>query len=130
MRKPKMTRVQISRLPRLLNMWYTPAWIQEEIGVSLDQIYQSYVKHGMPHKRDPEGHILINGLEFREWALRTFKRQPKFNLAEDEAYCFRCRKPVKIVQPAVRPTNRYIELVQGKCSECGAKVNRARARST
>ena len=122
---PHMTRVQISRLPRLLWMKYTPAEVAAEIGVTIDQIYRSYLPAGCPHARDESGHIWMEGAEFREWALRTFKHASA-GMGENQAYCLRCRKPVEIVQPMIRPTNRYLELVRGKCAECGATVHRGR----
>ncbi len=129
-KKPRMTRVQLSRLPRLLWMKYSPAELAAEIGITIDQIYRSYIPTGCPHQRDEGGHIWIVGTEFREWALRTFKHQADGpTLAEDEAYCFRCDKPVKIAQPVVKSTNRYLELVAGKCAECGAKVHRGRKKN-
>jgi hypothetical protein len=128
-KKPRMTRVQISRLPRLLHMRYSPSEIASEIGCTTEQIYKSYLPAQCPHERDATGHIWIVGDRFREWALRTFKHQVSHEMAEDEAFCLRCRKPVKIIQPVIRPTNRYLELIQGKCAECGAKVNRGRKKS-
>ena len=39
-----------------------------------------------------------------------------------------CNRPVPLVDPSLRPINRYLELLQAPCPHCGRTVNRARAR--
>ncbi len=125
----RMRREQIIRLGRLLNMYYRPSELASEIGCHVDTIYRSYLPAGCPHKRDEHGHIWIIGTEFAEWARIAIKHD-RIPLGKGEAYCLKCRKPVSIVGDIkITPTNRYLELVSGKCPECGKTVNRAQARS-
>lgn len=128
MKKPRMTQCQMARMPRLLWMYYTPGELAAEIGCSVDTIYKSYIPAGCPHKRDERGHIWIIGNKFRIWALETFKRKPKPKMPNGMAYCLRCRKPVKMLNTTLNPKNVYVEFITGRCAECGATVNRARAR--
>jgi len=125
---PRFGREIIVRLDRLLRMRYRPSEIATELACHVDTIYRSYIPAGCPHERDGAGHIWIVGTEFAKWA-RAESSQKHASLADGEAYCFRCRRPTKMTGPiAVRPTNHYLEIVTGRCSECGTEVNRARAR--
>lgn len=125
----RMRREQVIRLGRLLHMYYRPSELANEIGCHVDTIYRSYLPAGCPHKRDERGHIWIVGTEFAQWA-RIVKKHDQIPLEKNEAYCLKCRKPVSIAGDiTVTPTNRYLELVSGKCPECGRTVNRAQARN-
>lgn len=126
-RKPKFTRIQIICLARLLHMEYTPKEIAEEIGVTEDTIYRCYIPAGCPHQRDKSGLIWINGGEFRAWAegcILERREKAKRRLGEDEAWCFRCNRVVKIENPVFRKVNGAFTLLQGTCNLCGGKVNR------
>ena len=123
------SRSQIIRLGRLLNMRYRPSEIASEINCCTDTVYRSYIPAGCPHTRDETGHLWIVGTAFAEWARDINSRENKRSLSDGEAFCMKCRKPVRMAEPiTVRPTNHHLELVTGMCPECGTPVNRARAR--
>lgn len=126
-RKPKFRHAQVVKLARLLDMLYKPAEIAEEIDVTPDTVYRSYLPAGCPHQRDRKNNIWIPGLAFADWARATLanrkaKRQP---LPEGQAWCLRCNKAVPLVNPKAKRANRYIQLLQAKCPHCGTTINRA-----
>lgn len=127
MRKPKIRRAQIIKLSRLLDMLYKPSELADEIGISDDTVYRSYLPAGAPHTRDKAGNIWIHGPAFREWMLERNEegKATLHPLGEGEAWCVHCSKVVKIINPRVRKFNGSADLVQGKCEVCGGKVNRA-----
>lgn len=125
--RPRMKREIIIRLGRLLNMRYKPSELANEIGVSVDTIYRTYMKAGAPFERDKAGQVWIVGTSFREWAITQCGNKHS-HLEDNQAWCLKCNKPVIIIEPRIKVINRYLEMVQGKCSECGTKVNRGRAK--
>ncbi len=130
-RKPKFKHTHIVRLRRFLDMLYTPAEIAAELGVSVDTVYRSYLPAGLPHSRDDNGRIWIHGLTFAAWARETIaraapQRQP---LPPGHAWCLRCNQAVEIRSPRQVGTNRYVDMLQGTCPRCGARVNRIISRS-
>jgi hypothetical protein len=129
MRQPLLKHTHIVKLGRILNMLYKPSEIASEIGVSLDTIVRSYIPAGLPHTRDPKGHIWIHGPAFVSWARATVgkKKSQRVPLPEGFAWCLRCNKPVPLKDPRIKPVNHYIELQQAKCPDCGVTINRARA---
>ena len=123
----QMTREQFARVGHLLNMYYKPSEIAEEIGCHTDTVYRSFIPAGCPHERDERGHIWIIGTAFRDWARSTFAHKGA-KMPEGFAYCLRCRQPVRMVSPIDKPVSHYLTLVMGTCETCGAKVNRAKRR--
>lgn len=130
MREPLLKHTQIVRLGRILNMMYKPKELAEEIGVTPDTIYRSYLVAGLPHTRDHKG-IWIYGPAFVAWAKETITkhRRIRSGLPDHQAWCMKCNQAVEMIEPKVKYTNRYIEIVQSKCPRCERLVNRARARS-
>ena len=124
----QMSREQLIRTGHLLHMRYKPSELAKEIGCSVDTIYRSYIHAGCPHERDSRGHLWIVGTEFRDWARATFLREST-KMADGQAYCLKCRRPVTIVSPRERSVNRYLAMITGKCSLCGTVVNRARRKT-
>lgn len=127
-RKPLLKHTQIIRLTRILDMLYKPRELAEEIGVSLDTIYRSYLPAGLPHTRE-RGDIWIYGPAFVAWAKQTIaknKRQ-RAPLPEGTAWCVKCNGVVEQIKPRIVYANPHIEILQSKCPTCGGKVNRARA---
>lgn len=130
--QPKLAREQIIRLGRLIHMKYRPSEIADLLGVHVETIRRSYLTNGCPHERDEHGHIWIVGTAFRAWANEVIaerKRKKSKPMAQDEAWCMKCNKRVKIINPKVKPVNLYIELLQSVCDSCGSIVNRARAKA-
>lgn len=130
-RTPHLKHIQIIRLGRLMDMLYRPAELAEEISIDVDTIYRSYIPAGMPCIREGQGHIWVHGLSFAAWAKETVaKRQNERSpLADGYGWCLRCNQAVKMVNPSIKIINRYLELEQAPCPNCGGTVNRGRRRS-
>jgi hypothetical protein len=124
---PRFKREHILRLSRLLDMLYKPSEIAEEIGISYDSLVRTYLPAGCPHQRDKGGLLWIHGLEFKAWAESVSKAKNTYHLGEGEAWCVRCNKVVTIEGGRERAVKRNLRIVQGKCSECGGKVNRLKS---
>ncbi len=129
-RKPLFKHAQIVKLARLLDMLYKPAELARELGVTSDTIYRSYIPAGAPHQRDAKRNIWIHGLTFRQWADENIKakKNKRASMPEGKAWCMRCKQAVDQINPKPKPINRYLELMQSKCPNCGGIVNRARGR--
>ncbi len=126
-RSPRLTRYQKLRVRGLLEMPYTPQLLADAIGCHRDTIYRSFVPAGCPHARDERGRITIIGTELSAWYFDNLPT--KVTLKPNEGWCFRCNRPTTMEPPlTIKPTNRHLELVTGTCSDCGGRVNRARAR--
>lgn len=130
MRTPQFKHKQIIKLGRLLDMLYKPAEIAEEIGVDPDTIYRSYLPAGLPYTRDEHGDLWIHGPAFVSWAREMIARRKneRAPLPDDHAWCLKCNEPVPLINPKVKKSNRYLELLQARCPQCGKVINRARAR--
>ena len=130
---PRLGRSQVIRLSRLLNMYYRPKEIAEILGVHPETVRRTYLAAGCPHRRDANGHIWIIGTAFKEWAedvIAKRKRRETQPMQEDEAWCFKCKGRVKLINPKALGVNRYLEILQSSCPSCGTKVNRAQARQS
>ncbi len=130
MRQPLLKHTHIVKLGRILNMLYKPSEIAEEIGVAQDTIYRSYLPAGLPHSRDAGGNVWIHGPAFVSWAMDTIaqKKSKRSALPDGHAWCLKCNCAVKLADPKIKIINRYLELLQAPCPNCGCTVNRARAR--
>lgn len=130
MKKPRMTSQQIGKLERLLWMEYKPSEIAEEIGISTDTLYKSYIPAGCPHRRDNHSQIWIVGSEFAEWARLTFSKtkKPRAMMGPNQAYCMKCRKAVDISEVKSNERKKHLEFLSGVCPICGSAVYRARSK--
>ncbi len=126
----RFMRIQLIKLCRLLDMLYKPSEIAEEIGVTTETVYRSYLPGGSPFERDKDGNIWIHGTSFAAWVRSVTVKKEMNRLADGQAWCLRCRKPVALVRPRERFKGRYVKIYQGKCEACGAKINRAYAASS
>jgi len=116
----RLSGTQRRRLARLFDSEYTPDELATEIRFSVRQINRVYIPDGCPHRRDDQGQIWINGKAFREWMLERYK---KIRLSPDQAFCLTCRRPVDIVDPAVREEDR-LRFIESDCPHCGRRVAR------
>lgn len=48
----------------------------------------------------------------------------KSKLGSDEAYCMRCKKPVKIREGKVSTMKNGRKILKGVCANCGTKVSK------
>jgi hypothetical protein len=107
--------MQRNKLKRLLDMFYTPRELAEEIGVNVDRVYMVYVPGGCPHERDEQRHIWINGKSFRRWFEETYAKR---DLKTGEAFCKTCKHAVMMVNPIRKQKDQLIYGVC-KCPKCG-----------
>ena len=114
----KLNGKQRHRLRRLLYMKYTPSELAEELGINKRQFYFVYLPLGCPHERDSRRHYWIVGTEFRDWYEETYK---PIKLAENEAYCVSCKKPVTMVNPKKESKEGLTYLIS-RCPDCGRKL--------
>ena len=118
--QPRLTRTQVIRAQHLLNMRYAPSELADEIGCKTDTVYRSFIPSGCPHERDDGGRLWIMGAQFREWARATGGGdRTREKMPAGVAYCFHCRKRVKMLKTTVAPTNRYLET--GARRVCGVR---------
>ena len=122
--KAKLPHAVIVRAPGLLPMLYRPRELAEDLGISVNTV-KGWLKEGSPHERDGRGHIWINGAEFAGWVeeTRQSRKSNKSRMKEDEAYCLRCRKPVKLKDPQ-HVINGKQKLLSSTCPPCGSTINR------
>ncbi|MEI7849722.1 MAG: hypothetical protein WCK35_28265, partial [Chloroflexota bacterium] len=59
-------------------------------------------------------------------ATRIQKKKPEgtAKLADNQAFCMRCRKAVTLVNPFVESGRGKLLLIKGICPICGSKINR------
>jgi hypothetical protein len=118
--KGRLSGSQRMRLAKLLDMFYKPSELAEEVGFTRRQVYRVYIPAGCPHKRDEKRYIWINGKIFREWYEENY---PRVCLAKDEAFCLTCKKPAKIINPKRIQKGRLHYWIS-YCPECGRKLTR------
>lgn len=127
---PRLNRAKAAALERLLDMLYKPAELADELGVSHDVVYRSYIPAGAPVSLDQGGKVWINGRQFSQWArdyLTTTRRGlPKPPMPPGHAYCLRCNQVVQAQFPQLRPHSRRNNVAQltGVCPLCGGKIFR------
>jgi hypothetical protein len=124
MARVKLTTTQVKKLRKLLDMWYRPSELAEEMSMHVNTIYR-LVEQGCPHKRQGR-HVFIRGTVFRDWVIGN-RDTSKTHLAEDEALCMHCRVPRKFTVVKVTRMSRKREQVEGRCAVCSGTVYRFRA---
>jgi hypothetical protein len=122
----KLTHSVIVRAPALLPMLYTVSEISSLLDIPDRTLRDWLAFHDAPHMRDKKKHIWINGVQFAHWVskIRKKKLSMKRKLAENEIYCVRCNKPVKLIKPIMKPIHGTFILIQGRCPDCGTTINR------
>ncbi len=118
----KLPHAVIVRAPGLLPMRYRPAELAEDLEVP-ESTLRDWLGMGLPHQRDDRGHIWINGREFAEWVKSSRRSTSGPKMAEDEAYCFCCQKPVKLLNPATTSRGKQ-HLLKSACPHCGSNIYR------
>ncbi len=118
----KLPHLVIVRAPGLLPMLYRPAELARDLEIP-ESTLRDWLGLGLPHQRDERGHIWINGREFAAWVKASRRSPSSRKMAEDEAYCFRCQHPVKMVKPSVTYRGKQV-LLSSTCPSCGSAINR------
>jgi hypothetical protein len=112
----------IVRVPGLLPMLYRPGELAQDLEIP-ESTLRDWLGTGLPHQRDERRHIWINGQEFAEWVKASRRELTGRKMSENEAYCFRCQQPVKLVNPAVAFRGKQ-QVLKGVCPDCGTTINR------
>ena len=118
-RVEKVTRALMHRSMRILDMEYKPSEIAEELGASKAQILR-LISADAPARKDTNGRYWISGIPFVAWLKDAAPKKPtdKHIFADDECYCFNCRRMVHF-----RAYRKYHRTVFGTCPE-GHRVAR------
>jgi hypothetical protein len=118
--KGRLDGIQRNRLKSLLNMYYSPKELAEEIGINIHQIYYVYVPLGCPSERDERNHLLINGKAFADWYSKAYV---KHHLGNNETFCKTCKKGVKIYRPKKKQKGSLVYMLS-TCPNCGRKLSK------
>ncbi len=118
----KLPHTVIVRAPGLLPMRYTPSDLETELRVPARSI-REWLDRGLPHQRDGRGHISIDGRDVAAWVKTMSQPRSGVRLADDEAYCFSCRQPVKLLDPVDIQRGKQL-LRQGVCPVCAHIIYR------
>lgn len=122
LQRGRLDGAQKNRLRKLFDMLYKPKELADEIGFNVRQIYRVYIPNGCPHQRDERRHIWINGIEFRNWIEKTYK---KIRLKPDQGYCRKCNKAVTLKNPILKTTKLGdTDYLLGECPYCGRRIPR------
>jgi hypothetical protein len=123
----KLTQKVIVKAPGLLPMEYKLNEIADKLDIN-PRTLSDWTDAGAPHTHDSRGHIWIVGTEFAQWVdqIRSQKKKASGDktLADNQAYCMRCRKPVDLINPVIFPGNGKLVYIQGVCPNCGCTLNR------
>lgn len=110
-------------------MKYRPSEIAEEIGLSVDTIYRSYIPAGLPHEVDDAGSIWIVGTEFSTWANQNCRKEKNAakKMLPNQALCMSCRAAIEfedsdMVDAKVLTEN--LKIVYVVCKKCGRKATK------
>ncbi|MBN1182211.1 MAG: hypothetical protein JXB49_07980 [Bacteroidales bacterium] len=116
----RLNGTQRNRLSSLMNMMYSPSELADEIGFDRRQVYRVYVPLGCPYERDQHNRIWINGVTFRDWIKQIYQKK---DLLPDEAFCIRCKLPIKMKNPVKKENNGLIYYLC-ECPFCGRRISR------
>jgi hypothetical protein len=103
---------------------YSPSELADELGLNPRSIYKRYIPAGMPHVKDAAGHVWLHGPAVAQWVKVEFKaKSGKTPLKDDQAYCLRCKKAVKMIDPKRIRRGRFV-LLQAVCPVCQGTINK------
>jgi hypothetical protein len=121
--RKKLPHFVIVRAPGLLPMLYKVGELAFDLGIP-DSTLRDWLNTGAPHQRDRRGHLWVNGQEFAQWVEKQRTKKVSDKLADDEAYCLRCRQPVALINPKFIPIKGKLINIKGICPQCGNVINR------
>jgi transposase-like protein len=119
----KIPHIVLVRAPALLPMQYKLKELAEEIGIASSTL-RDWLNQGAPHQRDRRGHLWVNGQEFANWVEANHRRPRRLKLADGEAFCLHCHRPVKLENPEIIPIKGLLINIRGTCPDCGCVINR------
>jgi hypothetical protein len=103
-------------------MEYKVSELAEELGITENTVYISWIPEGLPLRRDKAGHIWIHGTAAAGWIKEKSQRSnEKIRMLDNQAYCMLCKKPVTIVRVTRRELWNAVNYRQYVIMECGHK---------
>jgi hypothetical protein len=105
----------------LLNMWYTPSELAEELDIAARTI-RDWTRQDLPHRKDNAGRLWIDGRELATW-VKNHQSQPQVTLQSNEGFCLKCKVPV-VIQNAYMTKRGKMQLLTGQCPQCTSTVYR------
>ncbi|MFC1936788.1 DUF5679 domain-containing protein [Chloroflexota bacterium] len=121
--KIKMPHRVIVKAPGLLHMRYKVKELSAELDIPPTTL-RGWLDAGAPNERDNRKHIWIIGIEFARWVEQFKKPKRKKKLTDHQAYCFKCRQAVDLLDPVVIPQQGKLIRITGECPVCGTTINR------
>ena len=113
----------IIKSPGLLPMLYTVCEIAAALAVP-ERTLRDWLEAGAPHDRDQHGHIWIHGRKFAGWVAEMRDPVKRRKLKDDEAYCMRCSRAVRMTDVSTKAMQGKLILIRGTCPNCGCTINR------
>jgi hypothetical protein len=114
----------IVKAPGLLPMLYKVCELAIELHLP-ERTLRDWLEGGAPNQRDQRGQIWVYGPDFSHWVVGMHKPKNKKKLAGNQAYCFRCKKPVELQNASSQPIKGKLIMTKGICPHCGCTINRA-----
>lgn len=118
-RRKLLTQPQRERARGLLDMFYTPAELAEELGL-LDRsyIYHTLLKHSLPSIKDDTGHVWIRGTDVLPWYIAYCEKR-KCKTAPDQAYCMKCKQARQVKTETIETvTYGKVKMQKAHCAVC------------
>lgn len=119
----KLPHAVIVKAPGLLPMLYTVRELADELSMP-ERTLRDWLKNGAPYNLDERRRTWINGQEFAGWVVAQRRHRQRLPLTDDEAYCLRCNKAVKLRDPVTIPIKAKLVRIQGTCPICRCVINR------
>jgi hypothetical protein len=123
MKRIRFSNIVINKSSGLLEMEYRPNEIAVELGVS-SRTVREWLKNGAPYRKDVHNRLWIVGSDLAKWVEENRKHKSQIKLADNEAFCLHCRKPVSFLDTQKVPAKKRLFYIRGKCPQCGNKIFR------
>jgi len=120
----KIPHAVIVRAPGLLPMLYKPSELADDLGIPERTLRDWLAKFGAPHQRDDSGHVWVNGIEFAAWVQQMRQPKKQASLLPNQAYCFRCKQPVEMLNPQPASKTGKVKLMAATCPQCSGRIYR------
>jgi hypothetical protein len=114
----------IVKSPGLLPMLYKVCELAIELHLP-ERTLRDWLEDGAPHQRDKRGQIWVYGPEFSNWVVGMRKPKREKKLADNQAYCFRCKQYVEMHNAYSCHLKGKLIMTKGICPQCGCIINRA-----
>ena len=104
-------------------MLYTVSEIASALDVP-ERTLRDWLEAGAPHDREQNARIWIHGRKFAAWIAEMRGPVKRRKLQDDEAYCMRCNRAVRMTNVSVKAMQGKLILIRGRCPDCGCTINR------